>query len=165
MTDQRTGNKKVRDRVADIILEQLDLYFGAEEKLTTLTRSLWVFLGATTMFAMKFAWRHEDPLAQISGRLHELSGLLDVTTIMTFAIIVVSPIVLAVAVAKSMRKGNPVRFFFIGFFVYGFVLTFATWPENFEPDDVRSPAEQALEQDLGAFDIPAGMSGGVTDTP
>ena len=56
-----------------------------------------------------------------------IKNLSSLTWVM-FTIFSVSPLLLAYVVGQSLYHGRPLRFFLIGFFLYGLILTFVELP-------------------------------------
>ena len=125
MTNQCTKNcESLREALAAIALRHLEYYFGDKVVLGLYARICWAAAGSFTMLAFQFAWQPTDPVLAWFSAVQEPGS----PEWVMFLIFTISPLLLAFVVGQSVQFGRPLRFFLMGFFVYGLLLTFAELP-------------------------------------
>ena len=123
---EKPGN--IQEVFTEIVLRHLDIYFGGEVVLRTYARVCWTAAGSITMLAFFFAWRGSDPLLSLLGAVTGDDGVSPLWFM--FFVVTISPLLLALVVGQSVLFGRPLRFFLIGFFLYGLLLQFVELPDS-----------------------------------
>ena len=119
MTEEKSQRGEFKAEVSKIAIRFLEIYFGEERpiELPVRWRMFSALAGAITLLS----------LTVTSGKLvllNLLSGLSFTSVVQSIVSIVMlaSPFVLAMVIAYSIKKGGPLRFFLMGFFLYSLML-------------------------------------------
>ena len=136
--------RSIQGMFTEIVQRHLDIYFGSEVALTPNWRIFWTAAGSVTMLAFFFAWRESDPLLSLLGAVTDNDGVSPLWFM--FSVVTISPLCLAFVVGKSVLFGRPLRFFLLGFFLYGLLLQFVELPDSSDPSDPRriTPQDQGV---------------------
>ena len=123
MTEQKSQRDEFKAEVSKIANRFLEIYFGEERpiELPVGWRILCALAGAITFLSFSFATERVVPLVFSLSNLNFTSIVQNILSI----VMLTSPFVLALMIAYSIKKGGPLRFFLVGFFLYSLVLLVA----------------------------------------
>ena len=123
MTEKNDQRPDLKAVVSNAAIRFVEIYLGAERpiELPTTWRIMNAFAGSMTLLAFAFESKRIQLLKISWEKLEVVVIVQNIAGIVMMA----SPVLLALAIGFSIRKGGPLRFFFLGFFLYSVILSIA----------------------------------------
>ena len=123
MTEKKSQRGELKTEISKIANRFLEIYFGEERpvELSVGWRIFCALAGAVTFLSLALAASTQSQKL-IFINFREVQSFSAAVQNIFGIVMVASPFLLALMIAYSIKKGGPLRFFLVGYFLYSLML-------------------------------------------